>query len=142
MRKYLLAFILISSTVFLYGQSEYANFNIGSETYEVSVNEEVIASMDAGSFVLLGPTDGKGQGFAIMIPNSELGDYELNGGYTAPMVSIAVSNEESYNVVSGTLSITNVADKTYEGHFVGMASKFGESSTIEVKGEFKVKLDM
>lgn len=133
-------FFLIGMVAF--GQDEFAKFTIAETTYEVTVNTEVIASMDAGSFVLLGPTDGKGQGLAIMIPSSEIATYELEGGYQAPMVTISVSASEYYNILEGTLEITDVKDKMYEGRFSGNAKKGSEETMVEVSGEFRVTLDM
>lgn len=121
---------------------EYAEFTIGEKVYTVEVSTEVIASMDAGAFILLGPTDGKGKGLAIMIPNSEISEYTLQGGYTAPAVTVAVSSGESYTMESGMLTIEDVKNKYYIGHFEGTGKLAGSETTVPIKGKFKVELDM
>lgn len=136
------AFSLFLFASCAFAQDEYAVFTIGKSEYTININPEVIGSMNAGAFILLGPNDGYGMGLTIMIPDESITEYELSGGYEAPMVGIGVSANETYTVETGTLTITAVDNGTYEGTFTGSAKNTSDNLLYEVTGRFKVALDM
>lgn len=97
--------------------------------------------MDVGQFVLLGPNNGKGMGMTMMITEREPHTYELTGASQPPLMSLAVPSQETYSIEKGTLEITAVNEKVYEGTFVGTAKRIGTETMVEVSGKFKVALD-
>lgn len=142
MRRFLLVAVLTCFSFFGFTQSEYAEFSIDGKSYTVDVSTEVIASMDAGQFILLGPNNAKGMGITAMITEREPSTYELTGSSQPPLLSLAVSNDEAYSIEEGVLEITAVTHKFYEGTFKGTAKRVGTDAIVEVSGKFKVELDM
>ena len=122
-------------------QTEFAKFKIGENSYEVTIDDKIVASMPMGETVMLSATDGQGTSVTTMVPG-QVREYKASGGYTSPMLTITLSASDVYNLKSGTIVITKVEGKTYTGSFKGDVSLSGEEQLQKASGTFSITLDM
>lgn len=123
-------------------RTEYASYIINGIETVVNIDTKAIVSMNMGESVMLGAKEVSvnGSGITIMSPSTGVGEWELTGGYTAPIVTVSVNVETTYNITSGKLIITGVKDKFYEGTFEGISKTYDGEHTVS--GKFCIELDM
>lgn len=139
--KTILTLFVLCVSFMGFSQKEFATISIGADTYAVSIDANIVASMPMGETVMLSATDGKGMSLTTMVAAS-VGEYEVTGGYTAPMLTFTKTVSDVYNLKSGKIIIDKVEGKTYTGSFEGEIQKTGEDKLMPASGRFVITLDM
>jgi len=122
-------------SVFSFGQKEYTTYSLGEKKFEIGIDASLIASMKAGTDVMLSASDGKGHTLTILVAD-KVAISEVNGGYKAPMLTITLPSGEIKKMESGSIEIKTIKEKNYTGTFKG------KTGSEDLQGSFSITLDL